>query len=178
MCTVFDVEKHKKIFSLSLGNKKKVGIIQSLIHKPRLLIMDEPTSCLDPLVKNRFFEILGETTKNGCAIFFSSHVLSEVQRICHRVGFIKAGKIIKVDSMENLKNRTVKKVKLELNHINEQINIPGARDVKSAGKIIEFIYTGDNRIPVVKTDYQKQNDNRYKPGFIFSRHTGRFLGQI
>jgi len=143
LCSIFEVDKNKKIFSLSLGNKKKVGIIQALIHNPRLLIMDEPTSGLDPLVKNRFFELLHEVNRKGCTIFFSSHVLSEVQRLCHTVGFIKEGKIIKIDSMENLRSQTVRRVKLELNNIQEKIYISGARDIKSEGKFMEFIYTGN-----------------------------------
>lgn len=145
LCTIFEVDRNKKIYSLSLGNKKKVGIIQALIHKPRLLIMDEPTSGLDPLMIKRFFDVLSEVNKSKCTIFFSSHVLSEVQRFCHRIGFIKEGKIIKLDSMENLRHQTFRKVKLELSGNIENINISGARDVKLEGKAVEFIYTGDAR---------------------------------
>ncbi len=145
LCSIFEVDKSKRIYSLSLGNRKKVGIIQALIHKPRLLIMDEPTSGLDPLMIKRFFDVLSEVNRTKCTIFFSSHVLSEVQRFCHRVGFIKEGKIMKLDSMENLRNQTLRKVKLELNSIRENINISGARDIKIEGKAIEFIYTGDSK---------------------------------
>lgn len=143
LCELFEVDKNKKIYSLSLGNRKKVGIIQALIHKPRLLIMDEPTSGLDPLMIKRFFDLLSEVNRTKCTIFFSSHVLSEVQRFCHRVGFIKEGKIVKLDSIENLRGRAFRKVKLELNSITEHIEIPGAKDIKIDGKVVEFIYTGD-----------------------------------
>lgn len=143
LCSTFDVDKNKKFYSLSLGNKKKAGIIQALIHKPRLLIMDEPTSGLDPLMQNKFFDVLDQVNNGGCTIFFSSHVLSEVQRFCHRVGFIKEGRIIKLDSIENLRKQTFRKVKLDLDGAKVPFNISGARDIKTAGRVAEFIYTGE-----------------------------------
>ena len=83
----------KKINALSYGNKKKVAIIQALLHSPKVLIFDEPTSGLDPLIQNEFFEILKEEKKRGTTILFSSHVLNEVQKVCDRVAIIKEGKM-------------------------------------------------------------------------------------
>ena len=87
-----DLDLHKKIEDMSLGNKKKVGIIQGLLHDPSLIILDEPTSGLDPLMQRTFFQLIEEENKRGKTVLFSSHILSEVQKISHRVGIIKEGR--------------------------------------------------------------------------------------
>lgn len=87
----FEAELHKPIRSLSKGNKQKIGIIQALMHQPKVLILDEPTSGLDPLMQEAFFETIREAKARGASVFFSSHNLAEVQRICDRVGFIRKG---------------------------------------------------------------------------------------
>jgi ABC-2 type transport system ATP-binding protein len=111
---LFDLDPEKKIHSLSLGNKKKVGIIQCLLHEPRLLILDEPTSGLDPLMQKHFFDVLREENEKGVTIFFSSHVLSEVERLCHRVAIIKNGQILKLEEMDQLRGSQFLKVSLAL----------------------------------------------------------------
>ena len=83
---------NKKIDDLSFGNKKKVGIVQGLLHEPKLIILDEPTGGLDPLMQQKFFELLKEENKKGTTILFSSHILSEVQKMCDRVAIIKDGR--------------------------------------------------------------------------------------
>ena len=83
---------------LSRGNKQKIGLIQAMFHRPPLLILDEPTSGLDPLVQEEFLEIVGEVRAEGRTVFFSSHVLSEVERVCDRVGIIRAGQLVAVES--------------------------------------------------------------------------------
>jgi ABC-2 type transport system ATP-binding protein len=108
----FQIDLKRKISQLSLGNKKKVGIIQALLHSPKLLILDEPTSGLDPLMQQTFFEILKEENKKGTTILFSSHVLSEVQKICDKVAIIKEGKIISEQKISELKNNGYKKIEL------------------------------------------------------------------
>lgn len=90
----FNAELDKKIKDLSRGNRQKIAIIQAFMHKPRLLVLDEPTSGLDPLVQEAFYDLLRERTAEGAAVFMSSHVLSEVQKICDRVGIIRAGELI------------------------------------------------------------------------------------
>jgi len=102
----------RKIRELSLGNKKKVGIVQALMHSPRLLILDEPTSGLDPLMQQTFFDILHEERKKGTTILFSSHVLSEVQKLCDKVAIIKEGKIIGLQKMSELIENGYKKITL------------------------------------------------------------------
>ena len=93
-----------------MGNRKKVSIVQSLLHRPRLLILDEPTTGLDPLMQAKFFELLRMENQKGMTIFFSSHILNEVQMLCKRVAIIKEGKIIQVEDIENLRRKQLKKV--------------------------------------------------------------------
>ena len=97
------IKESMKIEDLSLGNLKKVGIVLSLMHEPELLILDEPTSGLDPIMQNVFHDILLKEKEKGTTILYSSHVLSEVSSICDKIGFIKNGKIIKEDSISNIK---------------------------------------------------------------------------
>ena len=108
LTSIFQLDDNKVVSDLSLGNKKKVAIIQALIHQPKLLILDEPTSGLDPLMQNKFFEVLKEENQKGMTIFFSSHNLSEVQKICDRVAIIKNGEIIQIEEIEKLKNKNYK----------------------------------------------------------------------
>ena len=96
------IDESKKIPDLSLGNAKKVGIVLALMHEPKIIILDEAISGLDPVMQKVFHEILLEEKAKGNAILYSSHVLSEVSSICDRVGFIKDGKIIKEDTIENI----------------------------------------------------------------------------
>src|SRR3989304_1346869 len=94
---ILELELNMKINALSSGNKKKVAIVQAIMHKPKLLILDEPTSALDPLIQSEFFKILKEENRKGVTIFFSSHVLSDVQKICDRVAIIKEGRLVKIE---------------------------------------------------------------------------------
>jgi len=104
-----DLDLTRKIEDLSYGNKKKVGIVQGLLHSPRLILLDEPTGGLDPLIQQTFFELLREENKNGATILFSSHILSEVQKMCDRVAIIKEGRIIKLQKISELRDESFKK---------------------------------------------------------------------
>ena len=97
----------KKIEDLSLGNLKKLGIILALAHEPKILILDEPTSGLDPIMQNVFYDLLKEEKKKGTTIFYSTHILSEVSKICDRVGIIKDGKLIKIENMEEVSKKNL-----------------------------------------------------------------------
>ncbi len=140
-----DLDLNKKIDDLSLGNKKKVGIVQGLLHSPKLIILDEPTSGLDPLMQQKFFELLEEENKKGATILFSSHILSEVQRLCNRVAIIKEGNIVTVEKISTLKENTYKKFKvetaspLEPNHF----NISGVNKLEVKNNITTFLYRGN-----------------------------------
>ena len=98
----FKAELHKPLGELSRGNRQKVGIVQAFMHKPDVLILDEPTSGLDPLMQEEFYELLSETRQRGAAVFSSSHILGEVQKICDRVGIIREGKLIVERSIADL----------------------------------------------------------------------------
>lgn len=141
---IFGVESNKKIDSLSTGNKKKVAIVQALLHEPRLLILDEPTGGLDPLMQNKFFEVLKEENQKGVTIFFSSHILSEVQKMCSRVAIIKEGRILKVGAVEELTGNKFKKVRVEFksDQMSESFKLNGMRDVKLLERGIEFLFSG------------------------------------
>lgn len=139
-----DLDLNKKIEDLSFGNKKKLGIIQSLLHNPKLLILDEPTSGLDPLIQNTFFEILKEENERGTTIFFSSHILSEVQKMCHRVAIIKEGQLIKVETIENLIKNQFKKVTILLqDEVNQDFFIENLIKQERNGNILHLLYSGD-----------------------------------
>ena len=104
----------KRVADLSLGNRKKLGIVQALLNRPRLIILDEPTSGLDPLMQRTFFDLVREERERGATVLFSSHVLSEVQRVCDRVAIIREGRIVRTQSMAELAAGAVKRVSVEL----------------------------------------------------------------
>jgi ABC-2 type transport system ATP-binding protein len=108
LCEYLDLDKNKRFKELSLGNRKKVGIVQALVHKPDLLILDEPTNGLDPLLQKRLYTLIEGVKKRGCAILFSSHNLLEVERLSDRVGIIKEGVIIEEMSINQLSEYTQK----------------------------------------------------------------------
>ena len=146
LCSLFELEPYRKIESLSFGNRKKVAIIQALQHQPQLLILDEPTGGLDPLMQNRFFEVLRAANQQGATIFLSSHVLSEVQKFCHRVAIIKEGRIIRVDRVETLRAAKFRKIKIEFkNEADAKLfNLrQGITELDREGRFMEFLYGGE-----------------------------------
>lgn len=145
LAEIMDLDLSKKIDDLSLGNKKKVGIVQGLLHEPRLIILDEPTSGLDPLMQQRFFDLLEEENKKGATILFSSHILSEVQRLCDRVAIIKEGRIVTVEKISTLKENNYKRFKVETTEAIDQnyFNIDGVNNIEKNGNTISFIFKGN-----------------------------------
>ena len=115
------LEESKKIEDLSLGNQKKLGIVIALMHEPKLLILDEPTSGLDPIMQQVFYELLQEEKEKGTTIFYSTHILSEISKICDRVGIIKEGKLLKVETIKELQNKNLNIVTIKSNEIDEII---------------------------------------------------------
>ena len=105
LTTRLDVDLDRRYSQLSRGNKQKVGLLQALMHKPKLVILDEPTSGLDPLIQHEFYEILDEVKDEGRTVFFSSHVLPEVQRVSDRVGIIRKGRLVAVEDVDTLIDR-------------------------------------------------------------------------
>lgn len=145
LAEIMDLDLTKKIDDLSLGNKKKVGIVQGLLHDPKLIILDEPTSGLDPLMQHKFFDLLEEENKKGATILFSSHILSEVQRLCDRVAIIKDGKIIKVEKISTLKDNNFKRFKIQTAAtVNKDVfNIAGVNDFDVKGDVCSFLFRGN-----------------------------------
>lgn len=138
-----EVDETKKIEELSLGNLKKVGIIIALMHEPKVVIMDEATSGLDPLMQEKFYEILTEEKEKGTTIFFSSHVLSEVKKICDQVAIIKEGKIIKIEEMNHFSTSEMVQVTIKTNQIEEIItNLPIKTIQRRQEDEIQFLYEG------------------------------------
>lgn len=113
LAEMMDLDLGRKIEDLSYGNKKKVGIVQGLLHNPSLIILDEPTSGLDPLMQKMFFDLIGEQNRQGATVLMSSHILPEVQKLCSRVVIIKDGRIIKVEDIATMRNTAYKKIRLE-----------------------------------------------------------------
>ena len=140
-----DLDLNKKIDDLSYGNKKKVGIIQGLLHSPKLILLDEPTSGLDPLMQNIFFDILAEENKRGATVLFSSHILSEVQKLCDRVAIIKDGRIVKVDSVQNMKEEAYLKVGFETKDSFDPatLGLGQLNELNQTGHDVSFLYKGD-----------------------------------
>lgn len=104
------LDESKKIEDLSLGNQKKLGIVLAFMHEPKLLILDEPTSGLDPIMQQVFYDLLQEEKEKGTTIFYSTHILSEISKICDRVGIIKEGKLLKVESIKELQSKNLTNV--------------------------------------------------------------------
>ncbi len=105
LATRLDVDLDRRYSQLSRGNKQKVGLLQAMMHKPKLIILDEPTSGLDPLIQHEFYEMLDEVKAEGRTVFFSSHVLPEVQRVSDRVGIIRKGRLVAVEDVDTLIDR-------------------------------------------------------------------------
>lgn len=143
---ILGLDIERKVGDLSLGNKKKVALVQSLIHDPDILILDEPTNGLDPLVKKSFFDILKAESEKGKTVFFSSHSLSDVQELCERVVFIKEGRIIDKGSASFARRKLMKKVYVKSTY---KVNLESLKNnfisdlEKINGSEYKFMYTGE-----------------------------------
>lgn len=141
LCERLALDTEKRVEELSLGNRKKVSVVCALQHKPKLCILDEPTSGLDPLMQKEFFDILRERHAEGATIFLSSHILSEIQKNCGRAAIIKEGRIIALDSVENLSKTKAKRVTLHgVNTVPEQLE---AKSAEASADSVTFLYSGD-----------------------------------
>lgn len=140
LCQRLDLDINKKVEQLSLGNRKKVGIVCALQHKPELYILDEPTSGLDPLIQHEFYSILQERNNEGATIFLSSHILSEVARYCKNAAIIRDGELLACDSVLNLSHSDVKRITLK--GVDKIIANDSMRDIKTEDGITSFLYNG------------------------------------
>lgn len=144
LAAALDLDVKRKIDDLSFGNRKKVGIVQALLHEPKLIILDEPTAGLDPLIQQRFFDLLREENRKGASVLFSSHVLSEVRKLCNRVAIIKEGRIVRVDTMSALQDNGYKKVMIETKAQADASAFAkdGITNLSVQGTLVNFIYSG------------------------------------
>lgn len=139
-----ELDLNRKIDELSYGNKKKVGIVQGLLHRPKLIMLDEPTSGLDPLMQNKFFDLILEENKRGATVFFSSHILGEVQKLCNRVAIIREGHILKIEDIKTLRKDTYKKVFIRTDEkVSDASKFPGVSNLEVIDGEMRFLYKGD-----------------------------------
>ncbi|WP_026884579.1 ABC transporter ATP-binding protein [Clostridium akagii] len=155
LAEIMNLDLNKKIDDLSFGNKKKVGIVQGLLHEPKLIILDEPTSGLDPLMQQKFFELLKEENKKGATILFSSHILSEVQKMCDRVAIIKDGRLIKLQQISTLKDNNHKRFKVETkNPIDKDyFNLEGVSNLEIKSNMVSFLFRGNINEVIKKLEH-------------------------
>ena len=156
LCERLELDTNKKVEELSFGNRKKVGIVCALQHKPRLCILDEPTGGLDPLMQREFFSILKERNAEGATIFLSSHVLSEIQRNCSRAAIIREGRIIACDSVEALSKTSAKRVRIEGKA--DLSALSDIRDMQVSEEGVSFLYGGDVNLLISALAGQKIED--------------------
>ncbi len=143
LCERFEIEKNKKFGQLSTGNKKKLAIAVALSGRPKLLILDEPTNGLDPLMQNRLFQLLKEKNEEGCTIFLSSHNLKEVQNHCTSIAFIKDGNIIDQGEVE-FEEKSRREVMIQGEFLNiAKLESLGGEIVESKGGRVTFLYDGE-----------------------------------
>ena len=141
LCERLQLDTARKVDELSFGNRKKVSIVCALQHCPELLILDEPTGGLDPLMQKEFFDILQERNQQGTTIFLSSHVLSEIQRNCTRAALIRNGRIIAYDSVDSLSKTNAKRIT-----VHGQVNLDkleGVRGRKDSVDSVSFLFSGN-----------------------------------
>jgi ABC-2 type transport system ATP-binding protein len=141
-----DLDLDRRYQSLSHGNKQKVQLVQAFMHRPEVLILDEPTLGLDPLVQREVRGLIAESTAAGATVLLSSHVLSEVQLVCHRIGLIRDGRLLRVGSMEELRTVRAHQVQALVRRpggVAELGRVPGVSDPAVAGQAVTCTVAGD-----------------------------------
>jgi ABC-2 type transport system ATP-binding protein len=141
----FGADLDRPIRQLSTGNRQKLGLIQAFMHEPELLILDEPIAGLDPLVQQSFHALLAEVSAQGRTAFLSSHTLSEVERVTHRLAILRQGRLVVVDSLENLRRVAVQRLEIEFGEdvdAGEFRTLPGVKEVEAAGRTLTIGFEG------------------------------------
>ena len=149
----FDADLRRPVRELSTGNRQKLGLIQAFMHEPELLILDEPIAGLDPLVQQSFHALLHELAEQARTVFLSSHTLSEVERVAHRVAILREGRLAVVDSLDNLRDIAVPRLDIEFGRstpaADELRALPGVREVIVNGRHVVVAFEG-SADPLVK----------------------------
>ena len=141
---LMELDLKRRIDDLSYGNKKKVGIVQGLLHSPKLIVLDEPTAGLDPLMQQNFFNLIREENQRGATVFFSSHILGEVQRLCSRVAIIKEGSIINIQDIKSLQAENYKKIRITADRLDEKtFSFDGISNLQRENGVLSFLFRGD-----------------------------------
>jgi ABC-2 type transport system ATP-binding protein len=144
LADIMELDLKRRIDDLSYGNKKKVGIVQGLLHQPNLLFLDEPTSGLDPLIQQKFFKLVRDENKRGVTVFFSSHILSVVQKICNRVAIIREGEIVQIEDVRTLQKDNYKKINIVADDLDEKrFDIDGVSNLEKDNGVLRLFYKGD-----------------------------------
>jgi ABC-2 type transport system ATP-binding protein len=139
-----ELDLKRRIDDLSYGNKKKVGIVQGLLHSPKLLLLDEPTAGLDPLMQRKFFDLVRRENARGVTVFFSSHILGEVQRLCNRVAIIREGKIVEISDIRSLQQNNYKKVHVAADGLRAtSFELEGVTNLQMENGTARFFFKGD-----------------------------------
>jgi beta-exotoxin I transport system ATP-binding protein len=142
----FGAQLDRPVRELSTGNRQKIGLIQAMMHEPELLILDEPIAGLDPLVQQAFHALLGEISAAGRTVLLSSHTLSEVERVAHRVAMLRSGRLVVVDSLEDLRAIAVQRLEIDFDGhpppVEELEALPGVREAKLEGAHLVVAFEG------------------------------------
>jgi beta-exotoxin I transport system ATP-binding protein len=141
----FDADLDRPVGHLSTGNRQKIGLVQAFMHEPEVLILDEPIAGLDPLVQQSFHALLGEVSAQGRTVLLSSHTLSEVERVTHRLAILRRGRLVVVDSLENLRKVAVQRIEIEFGapvDAEDFRALPGVIEAKSDGRTVSVGFEG------------------------------------
>ena len=157
---IFSLDISKRTKSYSHGTKQKLAVIQAFMHDPELLILDEPTIGLDPLMQQRFYELLVEMKNRGKTIFLSSHILSEVEKVCDRVGILREGKLVAIHEISEIKKIRLKSIEISFRQeVNKSVfRLDGVRKVEKDGNTIQlWIDSNINSILRTISEYPVEN---------------------
>ncbi|MCJ7568143.1 MAG: ABC transporter ATP-binding protein [Anaerolineales bacterium] len=144
LADIMELDLKRRIDDLSYGNRKKVGIVQGLLHQPKVLLLDEPTSGLDPLMQKKFYKLIRDENKRGATVFLSSHILGVVQKMCNRVAIIKEGKIIQIEDIKTMQHDNYKKIRVEAKDLDaSQFDVDGVINLEKENGVVTFFYKGD-----------------------------------
>lgn len=141
-----DANLDKRVGELSTGNRQKIGLIQAFMHRPELLILDEPNAGLDPLVQHEFWAMMREVADDGRTVFLSSHTLAEVERVADRVGIIRKGQLVAVEEVAGLRSKRMRRLEIEVEGtLTEQdlAGVAGIHDLEIHADRIELNFDGD-----------------------------------
>ena len=159
LADTMELSLNRRINDLSYGNKKKVGIVQGLLHSPKLLFLDEPTAGLDPLMQRKFFDLIRAENARGVTVFFSSHILDEVQRLCTRVGIIREGSIAEISDIRTLQQNNYKKIGITAAGLDAAFfDLPGVTNLQSENGTLHFFFKGDINAVLGKISTIQVND--------------------